>query len=175
MNRLSIVFVALSMSGWAGCVIVNPAEVQVSASPTPLVVTGPGPSKPYTPYGPALERVLKQQSHLLKKVQKRDWKEVEDETADWTEYIRVLSGQADTSYDPRGLRGYCDQLLARMGAVREAAIRRDAIACERAIHACDPTLDRLARAFPTDARVVMPPVQSEHAADSRAPSRPQAP
>jgi hypothetical protein len=133
----------------AGCVIINPGDVQVATSPSPAVVATPRPSAARTAYGPTLERVLRQQGKVIDELQQRDWKDVLDEASDWTEQIRVLSGYAHATHDPVRFQAYCDRLLAQTQAIREAALRRDPVRCHGAIHGCDAVLDQLSREFPT--------------------------
>jgi hypothetical protein len=92
--------------------------------------------------------VLRQQYKVIEALEQRDWEDVSDETGDWTEYVRVMSGYADTTHDRKLFREYCDQLLIQFKHIRSAAIVRDARRCSEAIRACDPILDNLSREFP---------------------------
>src|SRR5690606_36030716 len=78
----------------SGCVIVNPGRVEVSASPKPLVVGAREEPPPATAYGPALERVRKQQANIIDELQQRDWSDVLEEASKWTEQVRTLTGYA---------------------------------------------------------------------------------
>ncbi len=142
-------WLAVLISPLAGCVIVNPGELQVSASPSPRVVSSPGHGEARTAYGPALERVLRQEQKVIDELQQRDWNDVLEETSEWTEQVRSLSGYASTTHDPARFRAHCDRLLAQIQGIRDAALRQDPVACHGAIHSCDPVLDRLSREFPS--------------------------
>jgi len=148
MIRYALAMICVVMLTTTGCIIVNPSEVSLSASPVPIVVASAEPSEPQTPYGPALKRVIHQQHKVVEALDECDWAEVIDEAGDWTEYIRVLSGYADTTHDRALFRQCCDQLLAQIKQIRDAAIRRDAVRCQTAIRGCDPIMDKLSREFP---------------------------
>jgi hypothetical protein len=132
----------------AGCVIVNPGEVQFSASPSPIQIVTPSRSDGETPYAGQLKRAIRQQDTVRKELDKRDWEELMDETSDWMEYVRVLNGYAETTSNPRPFRDCCSRLLSRMESLHAAALRRDAQACETALRGCDPLLDQLSRDYP---------------------------
>ena len=148
MVRYALTMTSILLLAITGCLIVNPAEVSLTASPMPLIVTSPKASEPQTPYGPALTRVIRQQEKLIEAVDDLDWSDVIDEAGDWTRYVRVLSGYADTTHDRALFRECCDQLLLGIRQVRDAGIRRDSIRCQAAIRGCDPVLDKLGREFP---------------------------
>lgn len=144
---------ALAMAGMTlllstGCLIVNPSDVSVTASPVPLVVASPEPSEPQMPYGPALSRVIRQQDKVTGALVESDWEDLIDEAGDWTRYVRQLSGYADTTHERALFRKHCDRLLAQINQVRDAAIRRDTARCQAAIRDCNPILDELSREFP---------------------------
>ncbi len=141
---LSAVLLAVS-----GCVMVNPSDVQISASPVPVVVGEPRPAVPETAYAHGLRKVLRQQETVAKEFSKRDWHELSQEANDWAAYTRELQGYAHTSADPARFRRYCDQLLQQIRRIDDAAARRDGPGCEQAIRGCDPILNQLSRDFPT--------------------------
>jgi len=148
MYRLCYLLMIISVFVVAGgCVIVNPADVQISASPAPFTIKHDD-SKHYTPYGRALERVIRQQDKVIKELNKGKWEHVVDETGDWTEQVRALNGHAGHSSDPPKFRRYCEQLLGHTQAARNAAMRADAAGCDRAIRACDPILNQFSRDYP---------------------------
>jgi hypothetical protein len=127
----------------------------------------PEPSEAVTPYGAALQKVIRQQDKVLKELRRGKWSQVTDEAGDWTEYVRVLSGYAGSTHDPAKFRYYCDQLLVQVQAVRDAGVREDSMRCEAAIRACDPFLNGLSREFPIAA--VAPPPRSPVPASSAPP------
>ena len=99
MTRYALTVTGILLLATTGCLIFNPSEVSLTASPMPVVVTTPEPSEPQMPYGPPLTRVIRQQDKVLEALDECDWSDVIDEAGDWTEYVRVLSGYADTSHD----------------------------------------------------------------------------
>lgn len=134
-----------------GCVTVNPSNVHVSGilgSSSSPATAGPASSSREPAYAPALRKVIQQQDKVAKELQRRDWSELADESGDWVEYTRALIGYADTSHDPAKFRQRTDALLAATQALRRAAGRHDARACQRALEACDAPLDLLCRDFP---------------------------
>lgn len=158
--------VLLTLAVTSGCVVVNPSEVHVSASPGPVVVDVPRPTVGQTPYAHALHKVLHQQERLSKPLAERDWKEVADEAGDWISYTRELNGYAETTANPARFRRYCEQLLGQLTALRDAGLRHDAVACQQAIRACDPSLQQLSREFPT---VIAPAVSVRPAVQTPVP------
>jgi hypothetical protein len=129
----------------AGCVIVNPHEVSVSASPVPVYVGSPKPYDRQDDYHSRIKHVLRQQAKVAKELEKRKWKEVVDEAGDWAEYTRTLNGYSELSRDPKRFRQCCGQLLTEIEQLRSAALQHNSAACERALRACDPLLDQLSR------------------------------
>jgi hypothetical protein len=148
MIRCALAMMGVVLLASSGCLIVNPSEVSLTASPAPLIVTTPEPSEPQTAYGPALTRVIRQQDKVVAALNECDWEDVIDEAGDWTEYVRVLSGYADTTHDRALFRECCDQLLSQIKQIRDSAIRRDFVRCQAAIRSSDPILDKLGREFP---------------------------
>jgi|KBSSwiStaDraftv2_1062776.scaffolds.fasta_scaffold667101_1 hypothetical protein len=129
----------------AGCVIVQPHDVHVAASPVPFFVGSPEPSDPQDRYHTQIHRVQRQQAKVAKELEKQKWKNVVEEAGDWTEYTRTLNEYAELSRDPKHFRQCCGQLLTQIEQLRSAAFRHDAVACEKALRACDPLLDQLSR------------------------------
>jgi hypothetical protein len=140
-------------AGLSGCVMVNPSNVHVFASPGPAVVPAPSQTVPHTPYGDALERAIKQEERVVKELQKQDWKDLAKESAEWTRRLRILSGYADTSADPAKFRRYCERMLEQTQLIQDAALRYDAAGCQDAIRTIDPLLSQFTRDFP----VAVPP------------------
>lgn len=148
---IMIIMSSLSLFIGVGCVTVNPSNVHVSgfiSSPTPPAPTSPSASAREPAYAPALRKVIGQQEKVAKELQRRDWEELVDESNDWVKYSRALIGYADTSHNPPQFRRRADALLAATEAVRRAAARHDARACQRALDACNVPLDQLCREFP---------------------------
>jgi len=150
----------------AGCVIVHPHDVHVDASPVPVFVGSPEPSDPHERYHSQIHRVLRQQAKVAKEIEKQKWKDVVEETGDWTEYTRTLNEYAEQSHDPKRFRQCCGQLLTQLEQLRSAALRHNRSECEHILRACDPLLDQLSR----DQQSI--PAAGPHDAQSR---RPQAP
>ena len=149
--RTTIPLTSLLLIGTlSGCVSVKTPDVDVLVNQFdfPSQSSGPEENVNYTPYAAALNRVTRQEGKVVKALNERDWEEVVDEAGDWLRDARELSGHANTSHDPTRFRGYCDALLREMQVLRQAALRRDAGSCERAIQACEPVLDRFIRTFP---------------------------
>ena len=122
------------------------------------------------PYGPDLERVVKQEEKVVKRLQKQDWKGLLEDTTTWTQQVRTLAGYSHTTYDPARFRTYCDQLLVQTQSIRDAALHQDPVACNTAILGCDPVLNRLSSEFPPDASMATV-VASPPPAPAPAPSR----
>lgn len=131
----------------AGCVMVETPDVRVGVVGSPPA-REPAPAEPTPPHAEMLGKVIRQQDEVAKELAATNWDEVVDEAGDWVEYARALSGYAGSSPDPPRFRALCDEMLHATQAVRRAATDRDARRCARAIDACDPILDELARRFP---------------------------
>ena len=140
---------ALALSG--GCVLVNPGDVHLG-SPAPAEVGRPKPTPELMrPYGPELDQVVKQQDKVFKEIRKGHWSHVADEAGKWMAQIRRLNGYSGASHDPHRFQAYCEQLLAQVQAVRDAAVREESIRCEQAFRSCDPILNNFTRDFPISA------------------------
>jgi hypothetical protein len=140
----------------SGCVVVNP-KGDVHMSPWPESWNLGGKKKNQTAYGPSLDTVVKQQDKIVKKLQKQDWTGLLDDTTKWTQDVRELQTYANTTYDPARFHQYCDNLLVQTQTIRDAALRQDPVACNAALHNCDPILDRMSRDFPTNVTVIASP------------------
>ncbi len=141
----------------AGCVVVNPSNVSVSAFDS-----GPSNAPPATPYASALQTVTKQQSAVRAEVDAQDWAEANDEIDDWVTDTRKLMGYADTSHDPGRFRAYGNELLTAIERLRQAVARHDARASRTALSACDPVLNKFSRDFPLTEPAGQPPPASSH-------------
>jgi len=147
MSRPTILVICGVLVILSGCVSVDTPDVRVGVL-APLPRRSGDSPQPTTRYADALKRVIRQQDKVTKELDKGDWEELQDEAGDWVEYVRTLSGYADTSHDPEQFRSYCDQLLTATQSLRRSARTRDRVRCQRAINACDPILDQFARTFP---------------------------
>jgi hypothetical protein len=138
------------MMASVGCVIVHPQEVHVAASPMPVYVDSPErvPYDPVEAYQYNVHRVIRQPGNVAKELEKQEWDDVVDEASDWMKYTRELDTYAPMSRDPKRFQNCCSQLLTHMERLRSAAFRHDRVACERALHACEPLLDQLGRIPP---------------------------
>lgn len=131
----------------SGCVIVNPSDVHMAASPSPIVIGHPRPSEGLTSYSGAVQRTVRQQAKVVKELQDRDWNDLVDETGDWMEDIHMLSTYAEQTNSPDRFRACCDALLTHAQALRSSAMRADANGCEQAIRRSDPYITALSRDF----------------------------
>lgn len=140
--------------GAAGCVMINPSDVNlgaVMASPSPSDPGSASSSTRETPYASALKRVIHQEEKVVKQLQERDWEDLLEACSSWMADTRKLVGYADTSQDPQRFRQYGNELLVAIEGVRTAAQAHDAASCQAAIRRCDPLLDRFVRDFPLSA------------------------
>jgi len=126
-----------------GCVNVRVPDVYIDASaPTS------GPARRYTPYGRELDKVVRRQAAVSRKLQERNWEDLNEELSEWTADIRKLAGRADTSKNPARMREYTSGLLAEVKSAQQAAAARNAQAAARAVDRTDVWLDRLSQEFP---------------------------
>lgn len=147
-NMKTLVCTIVCAASLNGCLSVRTPNVHVEVLHPSSLKDHDQPSRPRTTYADALDRVVEQQHTVLKELEKRDWDELVDESYDWVQYVRTLSGLADTSHDPAEFSRQCDDLLRATEAVVRAARSRDAVRCQQAIDACDPVIDRFCRTFP---------------------------
>ncbi len=133
----------------AGCINVDtrPPDVRIDSGPSapPTADSPPVRSKPYAS---ALDRVLRQQTAVEKELRKRDWKELREKLDDWQKQVRKLNGMADTSDHPARLRELCEQLLARVDAMRRATRSQDAAGVQKSLDEAEPILNRMSSEFP---------------------------
>ena len=137
----------------AGCVVVNPSNVNVSGFSSGRGDSGP----PATPYAAALRDVTRQQEAVRTEINDRDWIEAGEEIDDWVQYTRKLIGYAETSRDPARFRAYGNELLAAIERLRQAVQRQEPRGSLEALRACDPILNRFSRDFPLTASAGPPP------------------
>lgn len=174
MRRTLILGISMILPVATGCVVVNPSgDVHFTPSSWKFWEPSPPPTQARTAYAPHLQRVVHQQEKIVKVLNKRQWDSVVDEATDWTEYVRVLSGYADTTHDPARMRRYCDQLLAQIRSLRSGALTRNVTRCDQSLQACDPILNALTRDFPTTVPLV--PARPEPSRPAPGPSPSQAP
>lgn len=136
----------LTLTG-AGCVLVDTPSVRVGAIGAPAGQSLE-PQNPSPPYASTLKKTIDQQAKVLKELNERKWDSLLDESGDWLEHIRKLSGYAGSSSDPNAFQDYCGRLTREVQALRKAALVRDVEGCKKSILACDPILDEFCRKFP---------------------------
>ncbi len=132
---------------FAGCVNVDTRipDVQIN---TGSVGEGGGPRERRTPYARDLEKVLDQERTVQKDLKDRDWEELDDDSADWSKYVRKLMGQANTCGNPAKMREYCTSLLREIEGLQRAAAAKDGKAAGAALTRMRPILDRMSAEFP---------------------------
>lgn len=143
----------------AGCVTVNPSDVNVGVVHSPAPPGGPRGdlTTGELPYAHPFRKVLRQQEEVRQELAGRDWEELTEEAGDWVRYTRELTTHADASHDPAVFRRLCGQLLTAAESLRRAAAYHDARGCAEAIDAADPVLDEFSRTFPLSRPAAMPP------------------
>lgn len=146
--------VFLSASFYYGCVSVERPGTSVKVGLTSVEFPdSKSDDRGVAPYAKPLKTVSVQQAEVARKLAKRDWEDLVEESSDWITCARELSGYAGTSHDPGLFLACCDELVQQIQLLRQAAIRRDAAAAQEALGACDAPLNRLTMSFPvTDTR-----------------------
>lgn len=167
---LNVAWAALT-SG-LGCVSVDTPNTKVNVGlPSWDLPKASSSKSDEAAYARPLRKVGEQQSKVAKHMARHEWEDVVDKSSDWADRIRELSSHAQSTHDPQLLRDTCNELLAQVHALRQAAMHRDRKQAQQAFDACDPLLSRLIRSFPPEGATTARP--SDHAARP-APSPPAA-
>jgi hypothetical protein len=135
------------LSGLAGCISVQTPDTHVQVGP-PFFEAGSGEYENQTAYAAPLNRVYHQQARVSRELAEGDWNDTIKAAVHWVDYTRELSSYAGAAHDPALFQQCCQDLLPKVEAVRQAAMRQNLAECQEAVAACSPPLDKLMQTFP---------------------------
>lgn len=147
MTASRMIGVTAVLSGLAGCVSVQTPDTHVQVG-APFFETGGGGYENQTAYAAPLNRVYHQQERVSRELAEGDWNDAIRASARWVEYTRELSSYAGAAHDPALFQQCCQDLLPKVEAVRQAAMRQNMAECQEAVTACSPPLNKLVQTFP---------------------------